>query len=247
MARVAVELVPRRKDTFLNELRLVKNNFTSVDTMNIPDIIRYEISSLEAAKFASSLFSYVIPHIRAGVLDKSKPLPFKGFLRENKIKEVLVVFGDEPNEESANFSPCTSIDLIKKFKNEAPEIKVYAAIDQYRSNLTEECDYVKRKIDAGADGFFTQPFFDLKLIELYWQNLKSIEVFWGVSPAASERSRNYWQKNNNVKFPSDFKPTLEWNRKFAKAALDFIKANNSNIYFMPIKADVIEYLSGIIE
>ena len=246
MGRIAVELVPRRKDTFLKELELVKANFSSVDTINIPDIIRYEITSLESAELARPLFNHVIPHIRAGVVNKDEPIPFKDFLSQNNINEVLVVLGDEPREPSPDFSPCTTIDLIKKFKIEVSGIKVYAGIDQYRSDFNEEYEYIRRKIDAGVDGFFTQPFFDLELMKRYCENLGGIDIFWGVSPAVSERSKNYWETNNNVKFPSDFKPTLEWNRTFAKDALNFVRENDSNIYFMPIKADVVEYLKGII-
>jgi len=247
MGRIAVELVPRQKVTFLKELELIKANFTSVDTINIPDITRYEITSFEAAELAGPLFSHVIPHIRAGAIDKNKLLPFKDFLVQNKINEVLVVLGDAPHELLKDFHPCTSIDLIKKFKTEVPQVRVYAAIDQYRSNFKEEYEYIHKKIDAGADGFFTQPFFDLELMNFYSQNLKNIEVFWGVSPAASERSKSYWQINNKIKFPHDFEPTMEWNREFAKKALKLIESQKSHIYFMPIKADVIEYLTGIIE
>ncbi len=247
MGRIAVELVPRRKDTFLNELRLVKDNFPSVDTLNIPDIVRYEISSLESCELAKPLFAHVIPHIRAGVLDKIKPLPFKDFLITNKIDEVLVVLGDEPKLGAGDFSPCTSLDLIKKLKAEVPGIKVYGAIDQYRSNFKEEYDYIKKKLDSGADGFFTQPFFDLEFLKFYSQSLKGIEVFWGVSPAATERSRVYWETNNKVVFPADFEATMSWSRAFAKEALKLIEKENFHIYFMPIKADVIEYLGGIIK
>ena len=247
MKRVSVELVPRRKDTFLKELELLKVNFPLVDTLNIPDIIRYEVSSLESCELAKPLFAHVIPHIRAGVINKDEDIPFKDFLAKNEINEVLVVLGDEPQEQAKGFTPCTSIDLIKKFKLQIPKMKVYAAIDQYRSTFDEEYEYIQRKIDAGADGFFTQPFFDLKLIEFYSKKLKGVEIFWGISPVATERSKAYWETNNKVKFPSDFKPTLEWNRTFAKEAFGFVKASNSNIYFMPIKADVVEYLTGIVK
>lgn len=60
----------------------------------------------------------------------------------------------------------------------------------------------------------------------------------------SERSVNYWESKNNVIFPKAFKPTLEWNIDFARQALDFVKKQDANIYLMPIKTNLLPYLSG---
>lgn len=247
MGRISVELVPREKDTFIKEIRLIKENFSSIDTINIPDILRYEIRSLEGCALVNSFFLHKIPHLRAAAINKIEPLPFRDFFKENNINEVLVVLGDRLGEESAGFVSCTSVELIKKFKKEMAQVKVYAAIDQYRSDFKTEYEYVQEKIDAGAQGFFTQPFFDLKYMEVYAKELKNVEVFWGVSPVTTDRSKCYWEKNNKVVFPEDFKPELDWNKKFALSVSDFIKAAACcHIYFMPIKTDIIEYLTGVI-
>ena len=47
-------------------------------------------------------------------------------------------------------------------------------------------------------------------------------------------------------FSQGFEPTLEWNRNFAKEALAFVKERGQNVYFMPIKTDLIDYLDGVI-
>ena len=112
--------------------------------------------------------------------------------------------------------------------------------------IKAELDYIKRKIDAGADGFFTQPFFDLRLMEIYYDLLPKVETFWGISPVMSARSKDYWDNLNNAIFPPDFEPTLEWNRTFAKRALEFCRNTDSNIYFMPIRVDLVKYLEGIL-
>ncbi|UCD15377.1 MAG: methylenetetrahydrofolate reductase, partial [Candidatus Omnitrophota bacterium] len=126
-------------------------------------------------------------------------------------------------------------------------LKVYAAIDQYRSSLEKEYEYIQRKIDAGACGFFTQPFFDLNLLEDYLKKLAGIDVFWGVSPVITEKSKKYWEDNNKVKFPADFSLTLEWNRHLAAEMFSFTKEIvHAHIYFMPIKMDFVDYLTGII-
>lgn len=246
MGRISVELVPRHKDSFIKELEIVKKHFPSVDTINVPDILRYELRSLEGSKFVKTFFSKAIPHLRAVAIDKDKPLAFKDFLIQNGIYEVLIILGDIPETSAGRFHPSTTIEVIRKFKIEMPQVKVYAGIDQYRAEFKEEYEYIQRKIDAGADGFFTQPFFDLRLMELYAKKLNNIEIFWGVSPVTTERAKHYWETKNNVTFPSDFEPTLEWSRTFARKVLQFTKKTNAHIYFMPIKTDILAYLTGII-
>ncbi len=246
MSKISVELVPRQKEAFLKELNIVKDNFSNIDIINIPDISRYEVSSLEAAELANKLSFDVIPHLKAGQIKKEEPLEFKDFLIQNNIKEVLLVLGDKFGAQEQEDKYCNTLEAIAKFKEEVPQIKVYGAIDQYRSTFEKEYAYIQEKLAVGCDGFFTQPFFDYELLEFYLKKLRGIQVYWGVSPVTSQRSKEYWQKHNNVDFPPDFEATLEWNRRFAKMALELVKSNDSNIYFMPIKADFVQYLSGII-
>ena len=127
-----------------------------------------------------------------------------------------------------------------------PDLKVYAGIDPYRSGIKNELDYVKRKLYAGVEGFFTQPFFDLRLMEIYHDLLAGLDVFWGISPVMSARSKDYWANLNNAIFPPDFEPTLAWNRNFARQALEFGQRTDSSLYYMPIRIDLAEYLGGIL-
>lgn len=243
--RIAIELVPRDETSLLAELDLIKKHYQAVDTINIPDLLRYDMRSWEGCIHAQSDYQFVIPHIRAIDINLDKPLPMADFLREHHINEVLVITGDPPQDMRWKIYPTTSLDVIRKFKEELPGIKVYAGIDQYRDSMRKEADYIKRKIQAGADGFFTQPFFDLRLMEIYSEILAGQEVYWGVSPVTSEKSLNYWETKNNVVFPADFQPDLAWNIAFAQQALAFTKQTQTNIYFMPIRTDINKYLQGI--
>ena len=128
-----------------------------------------------------------------------------------------------------------------------PNIKVYAGIDQYRSSIKEEEYRIRRKILAGAKGFFTQPFFDMRYLEIYADILEGMDIYWGVSPVLSQRSVSYWRNKNNVIFPKDFEPTLEWNVAFARKVVEFAKAHNQNVYLMPIKAKIMPYLEGVLK
>lgn len=245
-SRISLELVPRDEEGLQRELNVVKDLFHQVNTVNIPDLWRFQLRSWEGCALAQSKFAHTIPHIRARDLDPDAPLPMAGYLQEKGIQEVLVITGDVDSKQGEVKTGCTALEAIAKFKRELPELKVYAAIDPYRAGPKEELAYIQQKLEVGADGFFTQPFFDLRLMEIYAEQLQELEVFWGVSPVTSETSREYWEKRNRVVFPRKFVPTLEWNREFASQALTFVRKLKGSIYFMPIRTDIKQYLKGIL-
>ncbi len=246
-SRVSIELVPRDAAALEGELQLVQERFSAVSLINIPDLPRFDLRSWEGCVLAKKRFSHAVPHIRAVDFDLTKPLPMVELLREAGIDEVLVVQGDpHPDPDYPRYEASNSVEIIAKFKREMPGVRVYAAIDPYRYGFREEYEYCQRKLDAGADGFFTQPFFDLRLMEIYAEILTDCQIFWGVSPVTTERSRSYWEKRNRVLFPKGFEPTLAWNREFAARALRFARDSGTHIYFMPIRTDINDYLDGIL-
>jgi methylenetetrahydrofolate reductase (NADPH) len=176
-----------------------------------------------------------------------EPQQLLDYCRVHGLKELLVVTGDVPDNKNHSTYDTTAIDLIKQIKLADPSFTVYAAIDPYRSDLPEEMAYTKQKLNAGVDGFFTQPFFDLDLLDVYADALIGQTVFWGVSPVLTEQSQKYWSSRNKVHFPDDFEPTLDWNCHFAKRVLARVKERQDNIYFMPIRVDLDMYLSGIFD
>jgi len=137
-------------------------------------------------------------------------------------------------------------EFITRLKEELPGVKVYAGLDPYRSGVKKELDYVQAKLRAGADGLFTQPFFDLRFMEIWADLLIGLDIWWGIAPVLTAKSQAYWENKNNGFFPPDFEPTLEWNRQFTKRALHFVKARNASAYIMPIRADIRSYLAGIV-
>ena len=248
MNRISIELVPRTYEVLAEELEVVKNDLPNIDTVNIPDILRLDVRSWEACEKAKVDFKNTIPHIRAMDFSLEKLNELIDIIEKVELSEVLLVQGDAPADSRREHYDTKVVELIEALKKAKPELKVYAALDPYRSSVREELAYCQRKIEAGADGFFTQPFFDLNFMQVYAHQLDKLdtEVFWGVSPVLTERSHQYWINRNHAFFPSCFEPTLEWNRDFAAKALDFIKENGGHIYFMPIKADIKEYLGGLL-
>lgn len=242
---ISLELVPSKLDTLVVQLEKAKENFPEIEIINIPDLLRHEIRSWEGCKVAKESFNRVIPHIRAIDINPDMPLPMGEFLAKNNINEVLVLKGDLPQSIQQKIYDTSTTEVIRKFKSEYPKIKVYGAIDPYRSSLKSEKLYIEKKIRAGADGFFTQPFFDRRLLSLYEDILDGIDAYYGLSPVLSEGSQNYWYTKNNVIFPRSFTPDMNWNIRFAKEMLERAEAKNKNIYFMPIRTNIVQYLTNV--
>lgn len=251
MTKIAVELVPRDKEIFAQEVRDIHEKFADVVSLiNVPDLLSCSVRSVEGAGIARQYFPQAMPHLRAMDFDFTKEFPLKVEIKNANVDRVLVVEGDPPQNMSYQVYPTISTDMIKKIREELPHIKVYAGIDQYRSSMKDEEYRIRRKVLAGAQGFFTQPFFDMRYVEMYadlLDNLKDKEIYWGVSPVLSERSVSYWQIKNNVIFPKDFEPTLQWNIEFARKVIAFAKEHNHNVYLMPIKAKIMPYLEGVLK
>lgn len=242
---ISLELVPNNEELLAQQLSYTKSNFPQIQGINIPDLLRFDMRSWEGCKIAKSYYNRTIPHIRAMDIDLEEPLPMAKAFIENDICEVLILTGDLPQDMNRKIYQSSTIDVIRKFKTELPHIKVYGAIDQYRDSFKTELLYIKRKIYAGVDGFFTQPFFDLRLLSIYEEMLSGIDAYFGISPVLSERSQNYWHAKNNVIFPKEFIPDFDWNIKFAKEVLAFSSDKDRNLYFMPIKTNLENYLHSI--
>lgn len=243
--QILLEVIPRDVQTLLSEVSFVKNNFSQISGINIPDLLRFETRSWVAASKIQNVFPNVIPHLRAIDFDLDHCGHIIEFLQKNSISSVVVIKGDPPTDMSQKVYPTTSIKLIKKLKKEMSSLKVYAAVDQYRSGIKDEFDYIEMKIDAGADGFLTQPFFDLRLIHIFTEKLRGKEVYIGISPVTNEKSQSYWESRNRAYFPRDFQLTMDWNVQFAKEVIDYCSKNHFNMYLMPIRIPLETYLRGI--
>ena len=245
MKRLSIELVPRSVEGLKEDLSMLKKLDLNIDVINIPDLLRFETRSWEGAAAAQEFYPAAIPHIRAMDFDLTKPLPMEKFFKEKHIHEVLVIEGDPPQDMKHTVYPTVTTDVIRKFREELPGIRVYAGIDQYRGSMQQEEYRIRRKLQAGAAGFFTQPFYDMRFLEMYQDMLDGLEVYWGVSPIQSERSQSYWELKNHVVFPKNFVPTLDWSIEFGRRVVENADKMNSSVYIMPIKGNLEEYLNGI--
>ncbi len=239
MTRISVELIPRDKNHILNNIKQVKEYFPIADTINIPDLMRFTLRSWDAFQITFPFYTHSIPHIRA--IDINPNLPLPGHDLEN-LQEILIIQGDPPSDFNKHTYPNTTESILRRYRKELPHIKLYAAFDPYRRSPKEELEHISSKEDAGACGFFTQPIFDEKMLELCMDWLHNKTVFWGLSPVIGPKSKSYWEVTNKVIFPHHFETSLQANINFAKRALQKVKEMNQNAYLMPLRVKLTSYL-----
>jgi methylenetetrahydrofolate reductase (NADPH) len=246
MMQVSLEVIPRSGEALSAGLKTAAA-FPKIGVINVPDLLRFPLRSWEACGLLADAGEGMIrmPHLRAIDFDLERPFPHRDFFRAQGIRRVLVIAGDPPTDETHRTYPTKTVPFIKKLKTEMPELQIYAAFDPYRSNIRYELDYVQAKEEAGAVGFMSQPFFDLRLLEIYAEYLEGKEVFWGVSPVLSASNRQYWESRNRAIFPKAFRADLFWNVDFGRRVLNFCEAHQFNLYLMPIKIDLQAYLGGV--
>ena len=256
---ISLEIVPRSAASVREDVRVCRS-CSRITSVNIPDLARFSLRSWDAcaAVFEGApsgvqdeplSVSAFIPHLRARDFSCDAPFPHVEFFRRHGIRRALVISGDADEEDTAfrrhPWDASAALACIKKLRTEMPELEIYAAFDPYRTNIRYELDYLALKEEAGAAGFMSQPFFDLRLLEIYSEYLEGKRIFWGVTPVLSSGSRNYWESRNRTVFPKSFRADLDWNATFGKNVLNFCEKNNFSLYLMPVKLDLQTYLSRL--
>ncbi len=247
--RVAVELVPRDAAALASQLEEL-SNLSAVETVNVPDLAHFAWRSWEAALAVTASDGCrwrCVPHVRAMDVDVTAPWRPLARLASAGIDELLVVTGDLTPDMGHQVTGASAIAVIRALKAADPRLKVYAALDPYRAGFAAELDYARRKLEAGADGFFTQPFFDLRLMSVWRELMPGVTVFWGVTSVTSERSKRYWLTRNRAVFPAGFEPTLAWHQRFAADTLEFAARFDADVYFMPIRVGIREWLGELLK
>ncbi|NQY74980.1 MAG: methylenetetrahydrofolate reductase [Candidatus Margulisbacteria bacterium] len=240
-----VEMVPRDIDALKKDAAEILNLFPEVTGFNIPDVLRLENRSYDAVRSLLEIDIDAIPHIRCIDHPIPKTLDIITSLVDVGLTSVLLISGDIPSSPSAETHPIKTTAVVEAVKSKLPNLNVYSALDPYRNSIQKELQYCQDKTNAGADGFFTQPFFDARLASIYLEQLSKSTVFVGLSPVTSPQSYAYWETKNHVVFPDTFEPNLAHNIQLGKHILGATDEHKQHSYFMPIKTEPIPYLTGI--
>lgn len=241
--KISFEIVPRTLEAFDQQYAFVQNLGTGIDIVNVPDIQRFSIRSWELATRIDRERYRFIPHFRA-IDFKLDGGELFDIIEDYQLDSMLLVTGDPP-EGLKRYYHTDVVDLINAAHLRFPQLKIYAGFDPHRQGLQAECEYIQRKADAGAIGFFSQPFYDRRMVEVYAEQMQGLETYVGISPIVSNASMNYWEVKNQVRFPAGFRPDYEWSIDFANAMMAEAEHAGLNVYFMPIRIDLQRYFQAI--
>jgi methylenetetrahydrofolate reductase (NADPH) len=241
---ISFEIVPRTWDAFEKQYAFAQSLEIGIDIINVPDIQRFDIRSWELATRIDRSKYRFIPHVRA-IDFKIESGELYRIIENYQLDDVLLVTGDPPEGLKRSYCNTDVVELIRAVRRRFPKLNIYAGFDPHRHGLQHECQYIQRKADAGANGFFSQPFFDHRLVELFTEQLEGLETYIGISPVVTQASQNYWEVKNHVKFPKHFRPDYDWNVEFANQVISSAAENGWHVYFMPIKVDLYQYFERI--
>jgi methylenetetrahydrofolate reductase (NADPH) len=106
--RVSVELVPRSEVSLESDLGRLRERFPALDTVNVPDLLRFELRSTRACALAKRSIAHAIPHLRAMDYDRVGAFALAAALRSAGLDEVIVVQGDPRTSRAASTRPGAS-------------------------------------------------------------------------------------------------------------------------------------------
>jgi methylenetetrahydrofolate reductase (NADPH) len=220
--------------------------FKPLCSINVPEMKSKAIKAHHAADHLLRLGIDTIPHFRT--IDRSyedlegliAPLMALG------LRSVLLITGDPSKEVGFVASGLTPVNAIPRLKAKFPSLKIYAGLDPYRQSFRAELEYCKQKLEAGVDGFFTQPFFSPALLEVWLEQLTGTEVWVGVSPVTTASFKAYWENMNKVVFPVDFALDLASNCQNERRLFSIASKYGQKAYLMPVTVSTKEYLPALI-
>ncbi len=239
-----VELVPRDIEHLKKEAQEILAQFPFINGFNIPDVLRLENRSHDAARALLDIGINAIPHIRTVDRSLEETTRIVHELVDAGLTHVLFVTGDHLENGRTRFE-VSPLHITEVIKPKFPNLKVYCGMDPYRQSFQQELVYCRQKKEAGADGLFSQPFFDKDLARIYLEQLEGFEFFVGISPVLTEKSFHYWINRNHAFFPKKFKLTEESNYDIGAEIVETAHAFNQHCYLMPITFSATDYVRGV--
>ncbi|HSQ42403.1 MAG TPA: methylenetetrahydrofolate reductase [Fibrobacteraceae bacterium] len=239
--QIALELVPNSFDGLLQESALAKV-YPQIQAINIPEMRSKEIKGHHAAEALLKAGYNPIPHFRTIDRTYAQLESLIAPLIPLGLQSVLLISGDPINSPEFHASDLTPLNAIPRLKQAFPGLRIYTGFDPYRQSFQSELEYCMRKLEAGSDGFYTQPFFSEFFLQVWLEQLQHTEVWVGVSPVTTPSFKGYWEKTNHVPFPPDFDLSMEGNCQNERTLLQIARQYAQKAYLMPITVSVEKYL-----
>ncbi len=141
-------------------------------------------------------------------------------LKENNVQNVLALRGDYPKDFAPNFFTSggykNSAELIEYFKSNS-DLGIGAACYPEKhpdaKDLNSDIDFLKRKMDAGADFLVTQMFFDNELFYDFYDKTQKkgvyLPIITGIMPILNKRQIETIINLTGNSIPKKFRRLLE--------------------------------------
>ncbi|MDD3296449.1 MAG: methylenetetrahydrofolate reductase [NAD(P)H] [Candidatus Omnitrophica bacterium] len=178
----------------------------------------------------------VMPHLTCIASSRSKVADLLSEYKDRGVENLMALRGDLPAEGFEPAGECEdfkyAVDLvkfIKKHTNFCIGVAVYPETHIESSSVEEDCEYTKRKIDAGAEFAVTQMFFDNKYYYEFMNRASrqkiNIPVLPGIFPLTDIRKLDNFLKTCRVSLPrrikEDMEKLSEHPQDMEKAGLEF--------------------------
>jgi len=162
----------------------------------------------------------VMPHLTCIASSQRKVTDLLDQYKDRGIENIMALRGDLPAEGLGPAGECEdfkyAVDLvkfIKKHTNFCVGVAVYPETHIESFSVEEDCEYTKRKIDAGAEFAVTQMFFDNKYYYEFMDRASrqkmNIPVLPGIFPLTDIKKLDNFLKTCRVNLPCRIKESME--------------------------------------
>ena len=244
---IFLELVPSNINQLIEQSHWALTKFSSISGINVPDILKINTRSYEAASELTTANVTCIPHLRICDFSFDELIALCESLQSVGICNILLISGDPPPNPLQPVFKHNIVKIIANLTTAFPDVSFYAGHDPYRQSFKDELTYSQKKLDAGAKGLFTQPIFDVHLVNMLLEHCQPCEWFIGISPVLTEKSYNYWTSRNNVVFPPNFELSMAHNVSLAKTIIQTCNDHAQHNYIMPITCGLSPYLDHVFD
>ena len=141
-------------------------------------------------------------------------------LTKNNVRNVLALRGDYPKDFSADTVPAdsfkNSVELIEHFKRNSDLCVGGACYPEKHpdaKNLDADIDFLRRKMDSGADFLVTQMFFDNEVFYDFYDKARKkgidLPIFTGIMPILNKHQVNTVKNLTGNSIPDKLQRLLE--------------------------------------